>query len=150
MEPKIVTKSAFVVVGPKYQGKNEQDEIAQMWRAFGPRMGEIKQVANPEVSYGVITSFDEGTGEFEYIAGMEVDGVANLPEGMVSVDVPEQEYAVFTCTLPTLVEAYQQAYGTWLPQSGRQRRDGPEFELYDKEFDPQNPSSPMYIYLPIK
>ena len=150
MEPKIIKGAAFTVVGMKYHGKNENNEIPQLWGEFGPRMGEIKQVANPHVAYGVCDNFDKGSSEFDYIAGFEVGSTDEIPEGMVSWDIPAGQYAVFTCTLPTLGEAYQYAYHTWLLQSGYQRAPGPEFELYDESFDPRDPSSEMDVYIPIK
>ena len=150
MEPKIVSRASFTVVGMKYSGKNENNEIPQLWGEFGPRMGEIKQVANPHLAYGVCDNFDKSSGEFSYIAGFEVDSIAEIPEGMVSWDIPEGEYAVFTCALPTLGETYQHAYHTWLRESGYQRAPGPEFELYDESFDPKDPSSEMDVYIPIK
>ncbi len=149
MEPKIVSRSAFTVVGMKYRGKNEHNEIPQMWDAFGPRMDEIKRKVTRHVAYGVMGNLDEATGEFDYVAGFEVDSTEDIPEGMVSWDVPEQTYAAFTCTLPTIGEAFQYAYKTWLPQSGRQATGGPDFELYDEKFNPQDPNSEMYIYIAI-
>jgi AraC family transcriptional regulator len=150
VEPKIVNRGAFTIVGMKYHGKNENNEIPQLWGEFGPRMGEIKQVANLHVAYGVCDNFDMSSGEFDYIAGFEVGSTAEIPESMVSLDIPAGKYAVFTCTLPTLGETYQYAYHTWLPQSGYQRAPGPEFELYDESFDLKDPSSKMDVYIPIK
>jgi len=149
MEPKIVTKPAFTVVGMKYRGENKENEIAQMWREFIPRIKEIKHISNDEVSYGVCSDLED-TDVFEYVAGMEVDSAADIPEGMVSWRVPEQKYAVFTCTLQTLHTAYKHAFQTWLPQSGYQRGDGLDFELYDETFDPEAEGSELYIYIPIK
>jgi len=150
MEPKIATRPAFTIVGMLYRGKNEKGEIPQMWDEFISRADEIKRKVNPHVAYGVIDNFDMRSGEFDYVAGFEVESIADIPEGMVSWEVPEGTYAVFTCTLPTLMEAFQYAYKTWLPQSGYSRADGPEFELYDENFDPEDESSEMYIYIPIK
>ncbi|MGD2179429.1 MAG: GyrI-like domain-containing protein, partial [Anaerolineae bacterium] len=84
MEPNIVTQSAFTVVGMKYRGKNEQNEIPEMWEEFGPRMREIKHVVNPHIAYGVMHNYDEESGEFDYVAGFEVSSIAEVPEGMVS------------------------------------------------------------------
>ena len=41
------------------------------------------------------------------------------------------------------------AYQQWLPQSGYKRAIGPEFELYDEKFNPQDPASMLYRYVPI-
>lgn len=150
MEARIVSRPAFTVMGLKYHGKNEEGEIPQMWQAFGPRMDGIKNVTDPNVAYGVCGNMNESTGEFDYVAGFEVSSAQDIPEGMVSWDLPENTYAVFTCTLPTIHETFQYIYESWLPQSDYQRAGGPEFELYDKDFDPEDPGSEMYIYIPVK
>ena len=149
MEPKIVAKPAFTVVGMKYRGENKNDEIGQMWREFLPRIKEIKHMIKNGLSYGVCSDLED-TDVFEYVAGMEVERAADIPEGMVSWTVPEQKYAVFACTLPTLHAAYEHAFQAWLPQSGYERGDSYDFELYDRTFDGEVEDSELYIYIPIK
>lgn len=136
-------------MGLKYRGKNEQNEIPQLWQAFGPRMGEITHIVNPHVAYGLSDNLDETTGEFDYLAAVEVDTAADIPAGMVSWELPAQRYAVFPCTLQNIGEAYRQAYHTWLPNSGYQRGDGPDFEYYDESFDPNVEGSELFLYVPI-
>ena len=46
MEPEFVTKAAFTVIGMKYRGKPEGDDIPQLWRAFGARMADIQDAVN--------------------------------------------------------------------------------------------------------
>jgi AraC family transcriptional regulator len=150
MEPQIVRRTAFTVVGLMHSGKNESNEIPKMWEALGPRFTEIQHVANPDVAYGVVGHFDEGRGTFDYLAGIEVDHAAELPEGMASWKVPGATYAVFSCTLPTLGEAHERIHSAWLPESGYERAQGPEFELYDEGFEPGDQTSKMEIYIPIQ
>jgi predicted transcriptional regulator YdeE len=147
MEPKIVTKPAFTVVGMEYVGMNKQNEIKDMWDEFVPRRGEIKHADYSWGTYGICLG--EATEESPwYLAGVEVSLVEDVPEDMVVWEVPEQTYAVFACTLPTLHEAYRHAFEDWMPRSGYERVDGPDFELYTEEFEPTE--SRMYIYVPIK
>ena len=150
MEPKIVSRPAFTVVGMKYRGKNENNEIPQMWQELGPRAEEIKDMVGPQVAYGISANMDMVTGEFDYTAGFEVSSAEAMPEGMVSFEVPGGKYAVFTTTLPKISETFHNAYGTWLPQAGYAPKGGPEFELYDERFDPRDPSSTFDLYIPIK
>jgi AraC family transcriptional regulator len=149
MEPTIVKKEAFTVVGMKYRGKNEHREIPQLWSVFIERIPMVKHIADPHVCYGVCDNEDESTGVFDYIAGLPVTDVSEIPEGMIHWEIPEQTYAMFTCTLSGIHEAFAYAYKTWLPQSGYQRADGPDLELYDEEFEPESGRDKMYIYIPI-
>lgn len=148
--PDIVKKQAFSVVGLQYRGKNENDEIAQMWNELVPRIREIESPTPTMVSYGVITEFDESTNEMEYVAGVEVDEVSDVPEDMVSVDVPAQTYAVFPTTLPALHDTIMHIYDEWLPDADYERIVGPEFELYDENFDPNDEDSELYLYIPVE
>jgi len=150
MEPKIVDMPAFTVVGMYYRGTNQNNEIPQLWRQFGPRVVEIKHMAKENISYGVMDNFDEASKEFDYLAAVKVDSTADVPDGMLSWEIPEQTYAVFTCTLPTIKETFDIIYSKWLPESGYQLAPAPEFELYDERFNPQAPHSELDLYIPIQ
>ena len=150
MEPKIVKRDAFNIVGMLYRGKNENQEIPQLWGQFGPKWKEIKHIVNPEVCYGVMDNYDESSGEFDYVAAMEVERIEEIPEGIVGWEVPEQTYAVFPCTLPKIKEAYDYALHKWLPESAYEHTGSIEFELYGETFNSEDASSELYYYMPIK
>jgi len=70
---------------------------------------------------------------------------------MTLMSIPEQEYAVFECTLPTLMETIKKINSEYLPGSQYRRANGkPELEEYDPAFDPAVPDSKMLIYIPIE
>jgi AraC family transcriptional regulator len=150
MEIKIIEKSGFTVVGMLYHGKNENNEIPQMWQALGPRTGEIENRADDTVAYGISANVNMETGKFDYVAGFEVSSAVEVPDGMVAFEVPGGKYAVFTTTLPKIGETFDNAHHTGLPEAGHQPAGGPEFELYDERFDPQDPDSVFDLYIPIK
>jgi len=149
MEHKIESRPAFMVVGMLYHGKNENNEIPQLWQAFNPRMGEVKHISNDQECFGVCGDLEEDGETFKYMACWEVSSPTDIPEGMASWEIPAQTYAVFPCTLTTIHQAYEHAHQTWLPQSGYQRAAGPDFELYNESFDPQSADSVLYVYIPI-
>jgi AraC family transcriptional regulator len=149
MEPKIINRTAFTVVGMHVHGKNEQNEIPRLWQVLGPRVEEIKNMVPASPAYGISANMDTATGEFDYVAGFEVSSVEGIPEGMVSWTIPGGKYAVFTCTLPTLGDTFRHAYQTWMPQAGYRPAGSPEFEVYDEHFDPQVPESEFEVYIPI-
>jgi AraC family transcriptional regulator len=150
MEIKIIERLPFTVVGLKYRGKNEQGEIPQLWGRMGPRTGEIQNLVDDTAAYGISANMDMETGEFDYIAGFEVSNAEGVPEGMVAFEVPGGRYAVFSTTLPKVGETFHNAYHTWLPQARHRPGGGPEFELYDQRFDPQDPDSEFDLYVPIE
>lgn len=150
MQVKIVERPGFTVVGLKYRGKNEHNEIPQLWQALMPRVGEIKNMVDDRVAYGISANMDDSSCEFDYIAGFEVSTSKDVPKDMVSFEVPGTKYAVFSTTLPKVGETFDNAHHTWLPQSGHQPTSGPEFEAYDERFDPQDPHSMFDLYIPVK
>ena len=98
MEPKIVTKDEFNVVGMRYYGENKNNEISQLWDRFVPRIHEIKNPVTRDITFGVCYPVENQAenSEFEYIAAVEVHDFDEIAEGMVGRTVPTQKYAVFT------------------------------------------------------
>ena len=63
--------------------------------------------------------------------------------------IPAQTYAVFKGTLPKIMEMYDFAFRQWLPAYGYHQADGPEYELYDEDFNPSEGKLDLYLYVPI-
>lgn len=150
MQPQIVTKPAFTVVGLRIHTKPMTAEIPNLWGQFGPRMDEVQHLAEPGASYGLMDNFDQKLSELDYMAGESVVQADDLPAGMTRWDVPANTYAVFEATLPTMGETYGYIYNTWLPTSGYQHAAGPYFERYGESFEPDDPTSKVAIYIPVK
>ncbi len=153
MEPQIVTKPAFKTSGLSYIGKNQHDEIGQLWGRFIPRLNEPRRI-NPQNSYGLCFSNVQGAGEgeFEYVAAVEVADDQQIPDGMVYREVPERKYAVFTHhgPLETLGQTYEYIYSSGLAKAGLQvHPDKYDMEVYTADFIPGSAESKLYIYVAI-
>ena len=88
------------------------------------------------LSYGICDDMPDSEGRFHYTACAEVDSFLDLPEGMVTKVVPEGRYVVYTYSgdLKDLGDFYQNIFTKWLPASGYQFDQRPQFELYDQRF----------------
>lgn len=153
MELKIVKLDAFKVVGVLYQGKNEHGEIGRIWQDFIPRMEEIKHFWNAmgEVSFGICEMPPEPIepGVFHYIAAVPVSELTELPDGMTGKEIPAQKYAMVEAHgIGEIGQAYDFIIKQWLPTSGYQAVNAPDFELYPESFR-DNSKDPLYIYFPI-
>jgi AraC family transcriptional regulator len=148
-EPEIKEKAAFTVVGLKYHGKAEGDEIPQTWQALMEYADDVGSFVDFDASYGVMGNYDAETGEYDYVAGWEKVGESEVPEDLTTWDVPAQTYAVFEVQMNEIQEAYEYIYNTWLPQSEYQHAAAPEFEYYDASFNPDDPASTLYVYVPV-
>lgn len=156
MEPKIVTKDAFQVIGFEMRtdvnGENFV-EIPKFWQKI-MKEGKIDQIPNPAekgVLLGLCTDF-AADGTFSYLICAEVNSLADIPEGMVGKQFDTAKYAVFTAKGPVpekIQEVTRYIYTTWFSQSGYQRANAPDFEVYD-ETRMQLPEPEVDIYVPIE
>ncbi|VVN98299.1 GyrI-like domain-containing protein [Pseudomonas fluorescens] len=124
--------------------------IPDLWEKFIPEIGRVPGQKS-EVTYGICCNPD-GKGGFEYIAGVEISKLDDLPDKYRWVEVQPQHYAVFEHkgTLETLPKTFQYIWKTWLPQSGYQAADAPEFERYSEDFNPKLNTGKLEIWLPLK
>ena len=156
MEPKIISKKAFTVIGIELitttrEGKNFM-EIPQFWQQV-LRKKQIENIPNkkqPNTVLGLCMDFrDDGT--FSYIIGSEVTNSDNVPADMVSKEIPDANYAVFTARgkIPESIQSTTKSiYQEWLPNSKYQHANSPEFELYDERSNDMM-NAEVDIYVPI-
>lgn len=152
MELKLVERDAFMVTGLRYEGKNQNQEISEMWGKFNQRSAEVP--CRGDAAYGVcmmLQGVPEGV--FEYVAGFPVDATDVVPEGMVSRTIPARTWAVFEHrgALNTLGATYQHIYQELIPASAyRPTSDGLDMEVYTDTFKFGEPDSVMYIYVAVQ
>ena len=146
-KPELRERQAFRVVGLSAACTFENTSaIPGLWQAANAREDEIEGAVTG-VGYGVCCDHDE-TGRFRYVAGVEAAGKT---EGMDHVDIPAGRYAVFThnghvSDLPRTV------YTIWnksLPDLGLEPAKAPDFERYDRRFDPETGRGAVEIWIPI-
>jgi len=157
--PKIEVKShpKMTIVGLGYRGKNEVEEIPQLWGELMNRADEIKnRDFGVHAAYGISIMGPEyeETMVFDYIAGFPVEGDQGAPEGLAQHTLPEGQYAAVTCpNLRSISKAYDAVY-RWIEGSEEFEVDLSKgnfnFELYGEEFMPDQGSELFYIYVPIK
>jgi len=154
MEPKIIQKDKFMVVGMKYYGSNNNNEIPELWKRFNPRINEIKNVINGNVAMGMCEFVENLTDEskFTYFACQEVSSLEDIPKEMEGLTVKKNKYAVFTHKglVDRLGDTYEYIYGSWLPRSEFEPAKSHDFEYYDERFNPGDENSELDIYIPIK
>ena len=94
--------------------------------------------AGRRTAYGVCCNGD-GAGNFDYIAGVEVSNFDDMPDGFSRVRIPAQRYAVFSHRdhVSRIRATVYTIWNKWLPASGHEHADAPDFERYDERFDPR-------------
>lgn len=146
------TKGPFQLIAG-FGGRFTQESagrIPQLWDTFLPELGKVPSQLGEE-AYGVCCNPD-GEGGFEYIAGVAISKLDDLPERFRWIELQEQSYAVFEHRGPldTLAQTFQAIWQEWLPQSGYEAVDAPEFERYSADFNPDAGTGLVEIWLPVK
>jgi AraC family transcriptional regulator len=123
--------------------------IPAQWQRLNELGGIPGQVG--KTAYGVSHNFDT-EGQFDYLCGVEVADFADLPEGLTTLRVPARRYAVFHQRehVATIRRTFASIWSKWLPESGHEVADAPNFERYGPEFDPQTGTGGYEIWIPIK
>ena len=118
--------------------------------AFQPDIDHSRS-RSAQVAYGVCCNGDD-SGNFDYVAAVEVADFSDLPREFGRVRIPEQKYAVFTHSdhISTIRRTVNTIWNQWLPASGMKAADAPFFERYDENFDPLTGNGGLEIWIPVK
>lgn len=147
--PRFESHGALLVagLGERYRFETNHGIPAQ-WQRFIPHIGHMPGQVGM-ITYGVCCNSD-GSGNFDYVAGVEVTSFDDLPEEFSRVRIPARRYAVFTHHhVATMRGAMRTIWTRWLPASGHEVADAPDFERYDERFDPATGTGAIEIWLPL-
>jgi AraC family transcriptional regulator len=139
---KITTKEEFRVVG--IECPLSPAEASKVWHRFIQRVNEISNRTDSQICLGICNDLNQ-----QYIACVEVNSFEIIPEGMVSLVVPRNEYAIFKHrgSILRIRESFQEI-GTWLFENNyRGMNKPPFFELYDEKYKGESDDSELYIYM---
>ena len=148
MEPRIIYKPAFTVVGFS-QDLNGDDGAAEvLWDRLAAHYQEIPFV-DPDVGYGVHIITPEN---HRYLAGLGVTrpGVS-APAEMSDFRVDPHTYAVFTHagSMLAIRDTLDRIFGDWLPGANYTACTDFYFEFYDDHFQPDSSLSTLFIWVPV-
>jgi AraC family transcriptional regulator len=150
--PRFETGKPLLVAGISERCTHENGGagIPNQWQRFHQKVGDIPDRVG-QVAYGVCCNGDD-SGNFDYIAGVEVSDFSDLPREFSRVRIPEQRYAIFTHRdhISTIRRTVNTIWNHWLPASGLKAADAPNFERYDQNFDPLTGNGGLEIWIPVK
>ena len=157
MNPKIVEKAGFTVIGISARTSNakevsDEGVIGKMWaRLF--QEGVLAKVPN-KADQNIVAVYTEyasdHNGEYTYVLGARVNSDTEVPTGMVAKKIPGQKFAVFTSEKGPAQKVVPQVWMkiNSLPQTavGGDRNYKADFEIYDERAsDPQNLQMDVYV-----
>jgi AraC family transcriptional regulator len=147
--PRMMEGKPLLVAGLSQRSSDNAGMPAQ-WQRFVPYLGNIPGQVGRR-AYGVLYNGDD-SGNIDYMCGVEVKDFSDLPAGFASLRIPAQYYAVFPHRehISTIQSSWMAVFNEWIPESGHELADGPEFELYGEDFDGVKGVGTVEIWVPIK
>ncbi len=167
MEPKIIQRDQFIIVGMVYYGNPfhaaevspDQNEVGKLWGRFNTYYGNnpqgFKEEVNPKVAWELHITTDEyeETKEYYVMVGVEVSKIDGLPLPTFTKVLPAGQYAVFTLKGEEMASNWGDAiYKEWLPSSDYEEAYQCTIERYDEDTFKGwgDPDSEVEIWIPVK
>jgi len=150
--PRFETAPARIIAGMSERHERAgAPGIPLQWQKFAPHLGAIPGAAHGFVTFGVCTNYDDDGG-FDYLAGVEMEHIRDLPSGFTVLRLAPTRYAVFTHVghVATIAATWGAAWGQWLPSSGEKAADAPMFERYDHRFNPMTGQGECEVWIPLE
>jgi AraC family transcriptional regulator len=168
MNPIIVKKPSFKVAGygieTNIAGSNYTKDIASFWINYEGENLECKmyEILNPPKHGEVGLCVPSSDGKVTYLLGVIVDDFSKVQHDMITITVPEAEYAVFT-TPPVdttndplqkefaiiIKETWKYIFDEWFNSSGYEYDESNlDFEFYDERCHGRK-DTVMEIYVPV-
>lgn len=118
MKPELVEHETFRVLGIQRRIDPMNTDYMKLWRdELGPYYATIGRLGRGEGWYGVYFPSEE-EGKVDFVAGMVVGDLDEVPEGLVVRDIPAAKMAVFTASIDNLGETWRNIYSGWLAEAG--------------------------------
>lgn len=123
----------------------ERARIPAQWK-------EAATALAPEIfqgeTFGVCHDFVDES--FGYLVGYADDGRGETSD-LDRIELPAGRYAVFDHGghISEIAATWEAIFSSWAPESAIGFREGPEFERYEKGFDPETPGG-VSIWIPVE
>lgn len=154
-DPQIVDRPAVRIAGIRKRHQMEGFDFAEFPRQVAEMTDLLPQLGGRvgdrvyDVFWGM---FHDLGGAFEYLVGVEVDDGHELPDGFVTLDVPDGSYAMVPAG-PGVDprDAVYTLWNEWLPTSGATHRgEEPEFiYVRSADYDEDQRNGTVDIHVPV-
>jgi len=127
--------------------------IPAQWQRFNQHFGHVPGQIGKS-AYGVCTKAPDDDDGFDYMAGVAVRSLDDLPEGFVGLRLPARRYAVFLHKehISKIGSTCAAIYSEWQPNAAEAVAEGSltMIEHYDQRFDPRTGEGGAEIWVPLR
>jgi len=149
-EPRRETGAAMLIAGlrERYSVDNVAG-IPMQWQRFRTFIDSIPGRVG-RATYGVCCDFGEPS-EFDYVTGVAVSRLDDMPAEFSSVRLAAEEYLVFRHRghVSGIGGTWRAIMEGWLPASGPRMAEAPCFERVGEEFNPETGTGGIEIWIPV-
>ena len=148
--PRIVDDQIIRVVGLAERCSFDTTiAIPAQWQRFMECYRAIPFRRDP-IPVGVNYSADDD-GQFLYMCGAEVHRFGERTRGMLHLEIPPRQYAVFEHRghVSTIYETYRSIWSEAMPDTGRSVADAPVIERHNPTFDPRTGEGGLTLWIPL-
>jgi len=142
IHPRIEVAPDRNIVGLKYVGDNANREISALWPQTAEVFGKAKKIGCP---YGA--SKMTGDGQIEYVAGILVADLDDIPEGATGLHVKGGLCALVDTDLDHMHETIDSFFNEWIPNSDYVMAPRELMEEYPQRFVDEGIAT---LYFPIE
>ncbi len=125
--------------------------IPSLWQSFGRWLPDVPgRTGEAATAYGLC--YNQTDTSFDYMAGVEVNPGADLPEGFTKVALKPLTYAVFPHTghISGIRSTWASVWDKWLPESGMKALAEPVFEKYGPNFNGHTGEGGLELWVPVE
>jgi AraC family transcriptional regulator len=155
MNPTIKTFPSTKFIGKNLSFTYADYRAFELWSSFMPCRKEILYTIGTDL-YNIQINpenfdFNPNT-PFVKWAAVAVTNFDLVPEGMEVLDIPQGMYAVFNYKgdQSNVAAFFKAIYTEWLPASGYELGNHPQFEILGEKYKNNYPNSEEEIWIPIK
>ncbi|WP_396192120.1 GyrI-like domain-containing protein [Flavobacterium sp.] len=155
MNPTIKTFPTTKFIGKNLSFTYADYRAFELWSSFMPRRKEIQNTIGSELYNIQINPEDfdfQPNTPFVKWAAVAVTSFDFIPDDMESLEIEGGLYAVFNYKgdQSNVVAFFNSIYTEWLPGSGYQLDNRPQFEILGEKYKNNSPESEEEIWIPIK
>ena len=152
----IKTSPNIRIIGMKKEISFAENKTTELWQSFMPRRKEILNPINTDL-YSMsfyptdfFSSFDIHK-KFEKGAGMPVNTIKNIPEGMQEINIESGLYATFIYKgiAANYPKIFQYVLQQWIPENNYQIDNRPFFEILGEKYKRDAEDSEEEVWIPV-